>query len=110
MVLAERVGFEPTKGLSPLTRLAIERLRPLGHLSPLGEKMITQRKTESKLRSARFFSTHSGKNLKNDQDIICFVFDSAVCPVFKKNGLPGAEFILALLADYKGFSLENQQS
>ena len=39
--LAERVGFEPTKGLSPLTRLAIERLRPLGHLSPLGGKMIT---------------------------------------------------------------------
>ena len=104
------MGFEPTKGLSPLTRLAIERLRPLGHLSPLGGKMITQRKTESKLRSACFFSTPDGKNLKNDQGIVRFVFDGAVCPVFKKNGLPRAEFIVAFLTDYKGLSFEYQQS
>ena len=108
--MAERVGFEPTKGLSPLTRLAIERLRPLGHLSPLGEKMITQRKAESKPRSACFFSIYNRKNFKNDQDIICFVLDSAVCPIFKKNGLSKAKFIFAFLTDYKGFSLENQQS
>ena len=101
------MGFEPTKGLSPLTRLAIERLRPLGHLSVLGEKMITQRKTESKLHPSLFL-TPKGKDLKNDQGIICFVFDSTVPPVFKKNGLPGDEFIVTLLTDYKGFPLENQ--
>jgi hypothetical protein len=30
---AEREGFEPSVELSPNTRLAGERLRPLGHLS-----------------------------------------------------------------------------
>ena len=105
--MAERVGFEPTKGLSPLTRLAIERLRPLGHLSPFGEKMITQRKTESKLRSTCFFQPLTEKNLKNDQNIVCFVFESAVHPIFKKNGLPQAEFIATFIADYQSFSLKN---
>ncbi len=32
---AEREGFEPSKENNPLTRLAGERLRPLGHLSIL---------------------------------------------------------------------------
>jgi hypothetical protein len=31
--LAEREGFEPSEEVSPLTRLAGEHLRPLGHLS-----------------------------------------------------------------------------
>ena len=31
--MAEREGFEPSKENNPLTRLAGERLRPLGHLS-----------------------------------------------------------------------------
>ena len=31
--MAEREGFEPSKRISPLTRLAGERLKPLGHLS-----------------------------------------------------------------------------
>ena len=33
-VLAERVGFEPTKGYKPFTRLAGERLRPYSATSP----------------------------------------------------------------------------
>jgi hypothetical protein len=33
MKLAEREGFEPSEEVSPLTRLAGEHLRPLGHLS-----------------------------------------------------------------------------
>ncbi len=34
-MMAEREGFEPSKENNPLTRLAGERLRPLGHLSVL---------------------------------------------------------------------------
>ena len=34
--MAEREGFEPSKENNPLTRLAGERLRPLGHLSVFG--------------------------------------------------------------------------
>ncbi len=33
LMLAEREGFEPSRGFKPPTRLAGERLRPLGHLS-----------------------------------------------------------------------------
>jgi hypothetical protein len=36
MVLAERKGFEPSKGVKALTPLAGERLQPLGHLSAAG--------------------------------------------------------------------------
>ena len=35
--LAEREGFEPSRGLSSPTRLAGERFRPLSHLSKLAE-------------------------------------------------------------------------
>jgi hypothetical protein len=35
--LAERMGFEPTIQCYPYTRLAGERLRPLGHLSSAGD-------------------------------------------------------------------------
>ena len=35
--MAEREGFEPSRGLSSPTRLAGERFRPLSHLSSLAE-------------------------------------------------------------------------
>jgi hypothetical protein len=35
--MAEREGFEPSRGLSSPTRLAGERFRPLSHLSRLAE-------------------------------------------------------------------------
>jgi hypothetical protein len=38
--LAEREGFEPSEEVSPLTRLAGEHLRPLGHLSGEAKRKI----------------------------------------------------------------------
>ena len=36
--MAEREGFEPSKGVKAFTPLAGERLQPLGHLS--GERIL----------------------------------------------------------------------
>ncbi len=94
------------------TPYSISNRAPSTTRPPLPARWKNHNSTENRVKTPLrlLFSTHSGKDLKNDQDIICLVFDSAVCPVFKKNGLPGAKFITAFLTDYKGLPFENQQS
>ncbi len=48
-VMADRKGFEPSKGDKPLTPLAGERLQPLGHLSSL--ELIFLRKNKLNVNS-----------------------------------------------------------
>ena len=49
--MAERVGFEPTRGFNPPTRLAGECLQPLGHLSKsnMSGKTLLKRRFRVKL-------------------------------------------------------------
>ena len=102
--MAERVGFEPTKGLSPLTRLAIERLRPLGHLS---DKINRREKGKDNLKKKRVktpmflrFLCPERNNLQEIQDLILFVFNNPVFAVFKKKALPRGKLTRAVFINY----------
>ena len=49
---AERAGFEPATDLSARTRFPVALLRPLGHLSELGESTRAGQTTLARIRAA----------------------------------------------------------
>ena len=59
--MAEREGFEPSMQLSPHTRLAGERLQPLGHLSAYFTFSV---KEELVLWIASFLRTSGGSRIR----------------------------------------------